>query len=65
MKLGCAKYRMMQNMLDEAGECTAIIRVGPKWYQFQHNGTVVKKYKRRHSCNKQVEKMYRALILRK
>lgn len=62
MKLGCAKYRMMQQMLDEAGLCTSIIRVGPKWYQLQLNGEVIKKYKQRHSCNKKIERMYQDLI---
>lgn len=53
---------MMQQMLDEAGLCTSIIRVGPKWYQLQLNGEVIKKYKQRHSCNKKIERMYRERI---
>jgi len=58
MRTGSKKYRLIQRELDDAGFMTLILRVDKKWYEYHVNGNIEKKYKKRHSCNNRLLKLY-------
>lgn len=58
MSRASKKYRQMMAYLDSKGLITSIDRVSKKQFTFLVNGTAVKSYKKRDSCNKQLIKIY-------
>lgn len=61
MKQGAAKYRKMMNELDQKGFLIHIQRINKKTYYFIVNGTILKVYKQRQSCNNRLVKQYKEL----
>ena len=58
MSRGGKKYRTMMSFLDGIGLIVSIDRVSKKQFTLPVNGTAVKSYKKRNSCNKQIVKMH-------
>lgn len=52
------KYRKMMAKLDSVGLMVTIDRVSKKQFSFLVNGTLVKSYRVRNSCNRQLVKLY-------
>lgn len=57
MKAG-AKYRKMMAHLDGHGLMVTIDRVNRKQFSFIVNGELRKSYRKRESCNRQLEKLF-------
>ncbi|WP_090222100.1 hypothetical protein [Lutibacter maritimus] len=55
------KYRAMCGFLDQNGYVFHINRIHSKRFELHKNGTIVKVYKQRHSCNKIIAKKYNSL----
>jgi len=58
MSRGSKKYRQMMGILDSSGFVVSIDRVSKNQFTFLVNGTAVKSYKKRDSCNRQLVKLY-------
>ena len=58
MSRGSSKYRNMMGALDSIGFIVSIDRVSKIKFTFLVNGTAVKSYKKRDSCNRQLVKLY-------
>jgi hypothetical protein len=52
------RYRAMCGELDQAGIVIYINRIKEKHFEFQINGEIKRKYKKRESCNRQIVKLY-------
>ena len=52
------KYRKMMGKLDSIGFIVSIDRVSKSKFTFLVNGTAIKSYKQRDSCNRQLVKLY-------
>lgn len=52
------KYRQMTAELDELGFVVFINRIHPKCWNYVVNGEILKIYKQRRSCNRQIQKLY-------
>jgi hypothetical protein len=48
----------MMGLLDSHGLICYIDRVSKKQFSFVVNGEILKTYKKRDSCNRQIEKLY-------
>lgn len=51
------RFKMMQNQLDRIGIATAIRRVHKHHYDFIVNFEIIKSYRQRASCNRQIIKL--------
>lgn len=58
MNRGSKKYRAMMGFLDSVGFIVSIDRVSKQKFTFLVNGIAIKSYKKRDSCNRQLEKLY-------
>ena len=52
------EFRKVQAYLDKKGITTCIKRVGKKQFQFINNFEIVRTYKTRISCKRQIIKLY-------
>jgi len=58
MKKPRNSYVAMMAHLDNCGLITAIVRINRRHFTFLVNGTAVKTYKTRNSCNRQLLKLH-------
>lgn len=54
------KYRRMCGELDQVGIVIYINRITPHKFELHINGTIVKQYRQRRSCNNQILKIYKS-----
>lgn len=57
---GGKKYRKMCGQLDQVDVVIFIHRINPKRFELHINGTIMKQYKQRRSCNRQISKIYKS-----
>lgn len=57
MTLGSKKYRQMMAYLDGKGLMVSIERVSRKQFSLLVNGSILKTYKKRDSCNQKIVKI--------
>lgn len=62
MRGGVNKYRKMCGELDQVDVVIYINRISPKLFELHINGTIVKQYRQRRSCNNQIIKIYKSKI---
>jgi hypothetical protein len=60
-RIAASKYRKMQSVLDAHSILISIQRVDKCSYNLIINGTIVKNYRQRQSCNNRIVKMYNQL----
>lgn len=58
------RYRVMKAELDKIDKVCDIIRAGPKNYMFTVNFEIIKTYKKRNSCNRQIIKLFERNLLK-
>ena len=56
------KYRKLMAELDEKGVITSIDRVSREKFTFLQNGTAVKTYRTRNSCNRYLVRLHKKTI---
>lgn len=57
-----AKFRKLQNELDQAGYLTDIRTITDDQYSFAVNGEIIKVYKKRESANDALVKLHQDII---
>lgn len=57
MKDGSAKYRLMMRALDDAGQTVNILRIAPGWYELHLNYEIIRKARKRETCNRHLTRL--------